>query len=92
MFSPAGHHLIFHSGLSMPDNLRRIPVIPPCSRRVTPREVACLELAHLSNADIARILGISIETVKAHLASAYVKLGAENRTAAALLWAERRAA
>jgi DNA-binding CsgD family transcriptional regulator len=64
---------------------KAIPFPAPSTRRVTPRQAQCLELAHLSNADIAAILGISAETVKAHLADAYARLGADNRTHAVML-------
>lgn len=38
-----------------------------------------------SNAEIARILNISIDTIKKHMMKIYQKLGVENRTTAALL-------
>lgn len=57
----------------------------PCG--VSARESQVIELAHLSNAEIAEKLGISYETVKVHMKNAFVKLGAENRTSAAMLLA-----
>jgi DNA-binding CsgD family transcriptional regulator len=42
-----------------------------------------------TNEDIAQILGLSINTVKTHLKSAFVKLGVENRTAAVSAWSRR---
>ncbi len=50
------------------------------------REV--LELAHLRNEDIGLALGISPETVKSLLRSAYVRLGVENRTGAVMAMRE----
>ncbi len=72
-------------------NLRLVLPVAQYAKRVTPRESQVLALAHLPNAQIAQQLGISRETVKAHLANASLKLGAENRTAAVLLWMERAA-
>jgi len=54
-------------------------------RGLTPCEREVIELAHLPNADIASILGKRRATVKAQMRSAFQKLGAENRTAAALI-------
>ncbi len=42
----------------------------------------------LANKQIARRLGITERTVKAHLTSAFSRIGVRDRTAAAL-WAER---
>jgi DNA-binding CsgD family transcriptional regulator len=52
------------------------------------REVEVLENARLglTNAQIARRLGVSVHTVKFHLASVYRKLGAVNRTDAIVRW------
>jgi DNA-binding CsgD family transcriptional regulator len=74
-----------------------VMVAPICISRqspaqVTPREAAVLALAHLQVRDIAKALNISPWTVKAHLKSIFVKLGAETRTQAVLAWQERRAA
>ncbi|WP_089979624.1 response regulator transcription factor [Luteibacter sp. UNCMF331Sha3.1] len=53
----------------------------------TLREVDVLRRVGLgrSNGEIARELGITIETVKAHLKSVFVRLGARDRTHAAVL-------
>jgi DNA-binding NarL/FixJ family response regulator len=57
---------------------------------LTPREQEVLALVRrgLANKQIARRLGISERTVKAHLTSVFARLGVEDRTQAAL-WAER---
>ncbi len=57
---------------------------------LTHREGEVLELVRrgLANKQIARRLGISERTVKAHLTSVYAAIGVTDRTAAAL-WAER---
>jgi len=52
------------------------------------REVLTLVAAGLANKQIARRLGISDRTVKAHLTSVFSRLGVEDRTQAAL-WAQR---
>lgn len=55
------------------------------------RETDVLQMASsgLTNAEIARRSGISIHTVKFHLAAVYRKLGAANRTEAAALYLRR---
>jgi DNA-binding NarL/FixJ family response regulator len=66
------------------------------ARRTTPaaeltpreREVLVLVRQGLANKQIARRLGISERTVKAHLTSAFQRIGVVDRTHAAL-WAER---
>jgi DNA-binding NarL/FixJ family response regulator len=57
---------------------------------LTPREAEVIELVRqgLANKQIARRLGISERTVKAHLTSAFATIGVVDRTQAAL-WAER---
>lgn len=52
------------------------------------REVLGLVVSGSSNKQIARTLGISEKTVKAHLTSTFQRLGVSDRTQAAL-WAER---
>jgi DNA-binding NarL/FixJ family response regulator len=63
---------------------------PPKSATLTAREREVLELVRdgLANKQIARRLGISERTVKAHLTSVFGAIGVGDRTAAAL-WAER---
>jgi DNA-binding NarL/FixJ family response regulator len=57
---------------------------------LTPRELEVLALVRrgLANKQIARRLGISERTVKAHLTSCFQRIGVADRTQAAL-WAER---
>jgi DNA-binding CsgD family transcriptional regulator len=56
-------------------------------RVLTPREDEILHWvgAGKSDAQIAAILGLSTRTVQKHLENSYVKLGVENRTAAAMI-------
>ena len=57
---------------------------------LTQRELEVLDLVRqgLANKQIARRLGISERTVKAHLTSVFQRIGVVDRTQAAL-WAER---
>lgn len=57
---------------------------------LSPREIEVLSLVRqgLANKQIARRLGISERTVKAHLTSCFQRIGVADRTQAAL-WAER---
>ncbi len=66
---------------------------PPAGAGLTAREREVLELVRdgLANKQIARRLGISERTVKAHLTSVFSAIGVSDRTAAAL-WAERHPA
>lgn len=73
-------------------NLHLISGIAPVTRSLTPSEQSVVELAHLRNSEIAQLLGKKPTTVKAQFRSAMTKLGCETRTAAALLWQERKAA
>lgn len=63
----------------------------PSEVDLTPREIQVLTLVRqgLANKQIARRLGITERTVKAHLTSAFSRIGVSDRTQAAL-WAERR--
>jgi DNA-binding NarL/FixJ family response regulator len=63
---------------------------PSSGTGLTAREREVLELVRdgLANKQIARRLGISERTVKAHLTSVFSAIGVSDRTAAAL-WAER---
>jgi DNA-binding NarL/FixJ family response regulator len=62
----------------------------PASVELTPREAEVLGLVRqgLANKQIARRLGISERTVKAHLTNVFQRIGVADRTQAAL-WAER---
>ena len=60
---------------------------PPSPRRLlSPRELEVLEMAAhgLTNQQIAGNLSVSVHAVKFHLAAVYRKLGARNRTEAAV--------
>ena len=63
---------------------------PGTSVQLTPREIEVLTLVlqGLANKQIARRLGITERTVKAHLTSTFSRIGVRDRTQAAL-WAER---
>ncbi|HET7688898.1 MAG TPA: response regulator transcription factor [Nocardioidaceae bacterium] len=61
------------------------PAVPLTARE---REVLALVREGLANKQIARRLGITERTVKAHLTSAFARIGVHDRTQAAL-WAER---
>jgi len=57
-------------------------------RTLTPRET-CIARAicqGLANKEIARELGIAVQTVKNHVSVIMVKLGVNSRTQIALLW------
>jgi DNA-binding NarL/FixJ family response regulator len=64
---------------------------PRVEETLTPREEEVLELVGegLANKQIARRLGISEKTVKAHLTSVFQRIGVDSRTEAAL-WAQQR--
>jgi DNA-binding NarL/FixJ family response regulator len=64
---------------------------PSASCGLTPRENEVLDLVRsgLANKQIARQLGISEKTVKAHLTRIFQELGVNDRTQAAL-WAQAR--
>jgi DNA-binding NarL/FixJ family response regulator len=63
---------------------------PGPSVQLTPREIEVLTLVlqGLANKQIARRLGITERTVKAHLTSTFSRIGVRDRTQAAL-WAQR---
>jgi len=69
---------------------RRAAAASAAASELTPREVEVLTLVRqgLANKQIARRLGISERTVKAHLTSTFHRVGVADRTQAAL-WAER---
>ena len=59
-------------------------------RRLTPREEQVLALVSLPNAEIARLLGIAVATVRSILYDGvFPKIGAETRAQAAI-WYERQ--
>jgi DNA-binding NarL/FixJ family response regulator len=62
----------------------------PIDQELTAREVEVLLLVRdgLANKQIARRLGISERTVKAHLTNIFQRIGVRDRTSAAL-WAQR---
>jgi DNA-binding NarL/FixJ family response regulator len=70
--------------------LLRVRQQPAEKAPLTPREADVLRLVRqgLANKQIARRLGISERTVKAHLTSVFQRIGVSDRTQAAL-WAER---
>jgi DNA-binding CsgD family transcriptional regulator len=61
---------------------------PTGSQRLSPRERVVLEMVStgLTNAEVARRLGVSVHAVKFHLAAIYRKLEVGNRTEAAILF------
>jgi DNA-binding CsgD family transcriptional regulator len=68
-------------------------VTPSPGMTLSRRETDVLRMAAsgLTNAEIARGFGITVHTVKFHLASVYKKLGAANRTEAASLYLRQAA-
>jgi DNA-binding NarL/FixJ family response regulator len=62
--------------------------VPPAAQRLSDRERDVLRLVAegMANKQIARVLGISESTVKAHLGSIFRHLGVTDRTSAAI-WA-----
>jgi len=68
------------------------PRIPTLREGLTRRETQILELLSCgqTNRQIAIALGVAVETVKFHLSHAVEKLGAENRTHAAVLFDRTR--
>ena len=70
------------------------PFRPDPLERLSEREAEVLELASqgLTNADLAERLGVTVHTVKFHLASVYRKLGVANRTEAVAVFFRSRAA
>ncbi len=62
-------------------------IVNPLAEKLTPRELDMLEklCEGLSNKEVARALGIQEPTVKLHMKTLYRKIGAHNRTQAALI-------
>ena len=56
------------------------------------KDVARLLANGVSNKEIARALGVEVVTVKKHVGNIFRKLGARNRTQAAVLLAEGKGA
>jgi len=52
---------------------------------LTPRQLDCLRLAALSNKQVARRLGIRLQTVKNHWTAIHRRLGTFNRAQAMIL-------
>jgi DNA-binding NarL/FixJ family response regulator len=52
--------------------------------QLSPRQIEILHYAAkgLTNADISRVLGIGVDCVKAHMKTAFSRLGASNRSEA----------
>lgn len=71
--------------LTLGDILRR-ELVPTRAPALTPRELQVLrwEAAGKTTAEVAEILGMVVDTVKFHTRRAAAKLGATNRTAAAV--------
>lgn len=61
-------------------------------KRLSPREVDVLDLASLglTNSQIAARLNLTVHAVKFHLLGIYRKLGAANRTEAAVIYVSGR--
>lgn len=74
------------AALALIDRRREPPTAS--AAHLTPREAEVLQLvgAGLSNRMIARRLGISEKTVKAHLTSVFTAIGVTDRVQAALWW------
>jgi DNA-binding CsgD family transcriptional regulator len=65
--------------LTCPSESRPV-FVPPLTRRE--REVIDQVAVGLTNAEVAAVLSMSVETVKCHLRSVFAKLGVRNRRAA----------
>jgi DNA-binding CsgD family transcriptional regulator len=72
------------------ENVLRVEGLAPQLSRLTAREAQVLAMAAqgLTNAQMAARLGVTIHAVKFHLSSIYRKLGAANRTEAAVAFLE----
>lgn len=64
-----------------------VEVLNPLAEKLTPRELQMLQklCEGLSNKEVAHALGIQEPTVKLHMKTLYRKIGAHNRTQAALI-------
>jgi DNA-binding CsgD family transcriptional regulator len=74
--------------VSAQGNLHPLRTLAQSDVPLTRRELIVAELAVLGNRDIALALGISPNTVRAHLANVARKTGLESRAAIAV-WADR---
>lgn len=91
MTKPMGRELVCHAcnHAAIPiDSQSPVRAYPDGVRRLTEREIDVLELLLMGHANgtIAQILGISANTVKRYLSSAFIKLPAETRTQAAMIY------
>jgi len=81
-----------HAGQQIfPESLRRRIEVRASQPDLTPRQTAVLELLvkGLSNKDIARMLGVTEDGIKAHLKTIYGRLEAADRTEAVMLAIQR---
>jgi len=89
----AGIRQAFHSSIFLPSPRRPLAqpaaAAAPETGTLTPREVEILKLAAAGrpNAELARMLWVTEQTVKFHLSNIYRKLGVANRTEASR-WAQ----
>jgi DNA-binding NarL/FixJ family response regulator len=88
----AGIRQAFHSSIFLPSPRRPLAqptAAMPETGSLTPREIEILKLAAAGrpNAELARMLWVTEQTVKFHLSNIYRKLGVANRTEASR-WAQ----
>ena len=71
-------------GRAISDEVERLMEEDPPVKALTPRQMEILQsiVRGLSNPDIAKQLGISVDMVKEHVESLFQKIGAANRTEA----------
>ena len=77
-------HAIAKGGRYVSPEVERILSTDPPTAPLSPRQTEILHLIvrGLSNPDISRLLGISLDTVKEHIETLFLKIGAANRTEA----------
>ncbi len=81
-----------HAGeIYLPSELAELLALRESAAAPTPRQLEVLRLLArgLSNADIARVLGISRDAVKAHLKTLFVRLEVSDRTEAVMVAVQR---
>jgi two-component system nitrate/nitrite response regulator NarL len=85
---PSGTHLKFEEPASWPIVLPSETENQPAVKQLSAREIAILEriVRGDSNKHVARFFDIAEPTVKAHVKAIFLKIGAKNRTQAAI-WA-----